>query len=367
MSGRQGGKLKPLKQSKKKNNDMDEEDLAFKKKQQEEAKKLKELQAKAGGKGPLRKYFAKEHAIKAIMLMDSLFLPLLYLYNYKNVPVRLSRLLLAKAIKTPDPDENDAEPWMKSIIFHQSHITPDMRTALFHPRRQAYHKRDHRRYSSPDKAYRQSSPQQPRLDSRRSGKKVFMPKDSDTESDNEKNDDDSSSSSSEKENDTFALDCSEDTHTNARHSLTTILPSDHHQGNAIESSLPAMDSTGTPSSSSSQSSSVSSSSKQSMSVTPFMDDWRTSYYMQQQLYLFQQQQLFYAQHALLETQMMIHQQRIASPLRLYDPFPQAGLVGQIGKRALFAERQQQIRDRAERMAGRSPRTTRRSSEPPSYL
>ncbi|KAI8329989.1 translation machinery associated TMA7 [Chlamydoabsidia padenii] len=53
MSGRQGGKLKPLKQAKKKNNDLDEEDLAFKKKQQEEAKKLKELQAKAGGKGPL--------------------------------------------------------------------------------------------------------------------------------------------------------------------------------------------------------------------------------------------------------------------------------------------------------------------------
>ncbi|ORZ00131.1 coiled-coil domain-containing protein 72 [Syncephalastrum racemosum] len=53
MSGRQGGKLKPLKQGKKKQNDLDEEDLAFKKKQQEEAKKLKELQAKASGKGPL--------------------------------------------------------------------------------------------------------------------------------------------------------------------------------------------------------------------------------------------------------------------------------------------------------------------------
>jgi hypothetical protein len=49
-----------------------------------------------------------------------------------------------------------------------------------------------------DTAYRQSSPQQSRLDSRRSGKNVFMPKDSDTESDNEKNDDDSSSSTSEK-------------------------------------------------------------------------------------------------------------------------------------------------------------------------
>ncbi|KAI8099676.1 translation machinery associated TMA7 [Halteromyces radiatus] len=53
MSGRQGGKLKPLKQAKKKGADLDEDDIAFKKKQQEEAKKLKEMQAKAAGKGPL--------------------------------------------------------------------------------------------------------------------------------------------------------------------------------------------------------------------------------------------------------------------------------------------------------------------------
>ncbi|EIE82922.1 coiled-coil domain-containing protein 72 [Rhizopus delemar RA 99-880] len=53
MSGRQGGKLKPLKKPKKGSQDLDEEDLAFKKKQQEEAKKLKELQQKASGKGPL--------------------------------------------------------------------------------------------------------------------------------------------------------------------------------------------------------------------------------------------------------------------------------------------------------------------------
>ncbi|KAG2178670.1 hypothetical protein INT44_001823 [Umbelopsis vinacea] len=53
MSGRQGGKLKPLKAAKKKGGDLDEEDLAFKKKQQEEAKKLKEMATKAAGKGPL--------------------------------------------------------------------------------------------------------------------------------------------------------------------------------------------------------------------------------------------------------------------------------------------------------------------------
>ncbi|KAI7901612.1 translation machinery associated TMA7-domain-containing protein [Cokeromyces recurvatus] len=53
MSGRQGGKLKPLKKPKKAQHEEDEEDLAFKKKKAEEAKKLKELQQKAAGKGPL--------------------------------------------------------------------------------------------------------------------------------------------------------------------------------------------------------------------------------------------------------------------------------------------------------------------------
>lgn len=71
--------MKPLKQAKKKNVELDEvsswsfrfepakqmfnleskkkDDIAFKKKQAEEAKKLKELQAKASGKGPLCKFY----------------------------------------------------------------------------------------------------------------------------------------------------------------------------------------------------------------------------------------------------------------------------------------------------------------------
>ncbi|KAF9362015.1 Translation machinery-associated protein 7 [Mortierella sp. AD094] len=53
MSGRAGGKAKPLKAPKKKVNDLDEEDLAFKAKQKEEQAKLKEMQQKAAGKGPL--------------------------------------------------------------------------------------------------------------------------------------------------------------------------------------------------------------------------------------------------------------------------------------------------------------------------
>ncbi|CAM4575173.1 unnamed protein product [Eretmochelys imbricata] len=53
MSGRDGGKKKPLKQPKKQTKDMDEEDLAFKQKQKEEQKKLAEMKTKASGKGPL--------------------------------------------------------------------------------------------------------------------------------------------------------------------------------------------------------------------------------------------------------------------------------------------------------------------------
>jgi len=51
--GREGGKKKPLKAAKKQQHEMDEDDIAFKNKQKEEAKKLKEMQAKASGKGPL--------------------------------------------------------------------------------------------------------------------------------------------------------------------------------------------------------------------------------------------------------------------------------------------------------------------------
>lgn len=53
MSGRQGGKLKPLKQPKKGPKELSEEDIEFKKKQQEEAKKLKEAASKAAQRGPL--------------------------------------------------------------------------------------------------------------------------------------------------------------------------------------------------------------------------------------------------------------------------------------------------------------------------
>jgi len=53
MSGRDGGKKKPLKQPRKNDKDLTEEDLEFKKKQMEEQKAVKEMATKAAGKGPL--------------------------------------------------------------------------------------------------------------------------------------------------------------------------------------------------------------------------------------------------------------------------------------------------------------------------
>ncbi|XP_015519073.1 translation machinery-associated protein 7 homolog [Neodiprion pinetum] len=53
MSGRDGGKKKPLKAPKKESKDLDEEDVAFKQKQKEQQKALAEAAKKAGQKGPL--------------------------------------------------------------------------------------------------------------------------------------------------------------------------------------------------------------------------------------------------------------------------------------------------------------------------
>lgn len=53
MSGRQGGKAKPLKKPKKGPKELDEDDLAHKQKMQAEKKAMAEMAKKAGGKGPL--------------------------------------------------------------------------------------------------------------------------------------------------------------------------------------------------------------------------------------------------------------------------------------------------------------------------
>uniref|UniRef100_A0A0B6YRK7 Coiled-coil domain-containing protein 72 homolog n=1 Tax=Arion vulgaris TaxID=1028688 RepID=A0A0B6YRK7_9EUPU len=53
MSGRDGGKKKPLKQPKKAKEDVDEDDAAFKQKQRDEQKALKDAAVKASSRGPL--------------------------------------------------------------------------------------------------------------------------------------------------------------------------------------------------------------------------------------------------------------------------------------------------------------------------
>ncbi|XP_055686919.1 translation machinery-associated protein 7 homolog [Lutzomyia longipalpis] len=53
MSGREGGKKKPLKAPKKDSKELDEDDLALKQKQKEQQKALEAMKAKAGQKGPL--------------------------------------------------------------------------------------------------------------------------------------------------------------------------------------------------------------------------------------------------------------------------------------------------------------------------
>ncbi|KAK9313419.1 putative coiled-coil domain-containing protein 72 [Lipomyces starkeyi] len=53
MSGRQGGKAKPLKAPKKERKDVDEEDKAFLEKKKAEAAARKEMAAKASKGGPL--------------------------------------------------------------------------------------------------------------------------------------------------------------------------------------------------------------------------------------------------------------------------------------------------------------------------
>ncbi|XBW34747.1 hypothetical protein QEN19_000314 [Hanseniaspora menglaensis] len=66
MSGRQGGKLKPLKQKKKQQFDDDEDDKDFKDKQkQEQAAKKKAIEALKGKKGgPVQGGIKKTHCLK---------------------------------------------------------------------------------------------------------------------------------------------------------------------------------------------------------------------------------------------------------------------------------------------------------------
>lgn len=53
MSGREGGKKKPLKAPKKESKEMDDDEVAHKQKMKDQAKAMQEAKAKASQKGPL--------------------------------------------------------------------------------------------------------------------------------------------------------------------------------------------------------------------------------------------------------------------------------------------------------------------------
>ncbi|XP_062843204.1 translation machinery-associated protein 7 [Trichomycterus rosablanca] len=53
MSGREGGKKKPLKAPKKQSKEADDDEVQFKQKQKEEQKAMDAMKTKAAGKGPL--------------------------------------------------------------------------------------------------------------------------------------------------------------------------------------------------------------------------------------------------------------------------------------------------------------------------
>ncbi|XP_068196610.1 translation machinery-associated protein 7 [Antennarius striatus] len=53
MSGREGGKKKPLKAPKKLSKEMDEDEVAFKQKQKEEKAAMEAMKTRASAKGPL--------------------------------------------------------------------------------------------------------------------------------------------------------------------------------------------------------------------------------------------------------------------------------------------------------------------------
>jgi hypothetical protein len=83
----------------------------------------------------------------------------------EDVTVSLSRLALAKAIKTPDAGEKEAEPWTKSIIFHQAHIDPQMRQSILNPQQQRRNNRQPRQQYRQQQHHQQPQPQQQRYPS----------------------------------------------------------------------------------------------------------------------------------------------------------------------------------------------------------
>ncbi|CAO3607695.1 unnamed protein product [Cunninghamella echinulata] len=75
----------------------------------------------------------------------------------ENITVSLSRLALAKAIKTPDAGE-EKEPWSKSIIFHESHISPEMLDSVVYPHQQQQRRKNGRPHYHKQQQQQQQRP-----------------------------------------------------------------------------------------------------------------------------------------------------------------------------------------------------------------
>ncbi|KAI7849617.1 hypothetical protein BDC45DRAFT_539891 [Circinella umbellata] len=68
--------------------------------------------------------------------------------SVNNVRVSLSRLALAKALKTPDENEQEQDSWEYSIIFYQSHISREMLQQLVDGGSSVCHEQNMRHFDS---------------------------------------------------------------------------------------------------------------------------------------------------------------------------------------------------------------------------
>ncbi|CAM0140130.1 unnamed protein product [Umbelopsis sp. WA50703] len=131
-----------------------------------------------------------------------------------NVQVNMSRLALARAIKTPDGDDTEADPWNKSVIFNQSHIPQAIEQRRRQERnrgtpvpRQARSSRlQQEKVSPPPSLQQQRRPSPQPVNGRKAGlRKTYIPSDDEEEDEEEEEsdedeEDESSNSEDEKLN-----------------------------------------------------------------------------------------------------------------------------------------------------------------------
>ncbi|CAF1382805.1 unnamed protein product [Adineta ricciae] len=109
MSGRQGGKLKPLKQPKKDERELDDDEKAFKEKQREEQKKLEEAKKKASGKGPMKTRLSPIVAFTALLIGIHISWWSIQQNPALVPPSERRRHLLGVSVPYLSPPDNDKE------------------------------------------------------------------------------------------------------------------------------------------------------------------------------------------------------------------------------------------------------------------